>query len=82
MGRISCKTFTWLILIVELINKVLISNKQQASLRVWDEEKGQDLSSRRDTQVKPKKVIIYSSQLTDAAHIEQFLQKDRCIFHQ
>lgn len=50
---------------------------QQASLRVWDEERGQDLSSRRDTPNKPKKVILYSSHLTDAEHIAKYLQKDR-----
>lgn len=50
---------------------------QQASLRVWDEEKGQDVNSRRDKLVTPKKVIIFSSHLTDPEHIESFLQKDR-----
>lgn len=53
---------------------------QQATLRVWDEERGQDLSSRRDKPNMPKKVIIYSSHLTDPDHITKYLQKDRCVF--
>lgn len=60
------------------LNLVLYSfNLQQASLRIWDEERGQDENSRRDKPVVPNKVIIYSSHLTDADHIEKYLQKDR-----
>lgn len=44
---------------------------------MWDEERGQDLNSRRDKPIVPKKVIIFSSHLTDAEHIQQYLQKDR-----
>lgn len=50
---------------------------QQATLRVWDEERGQDLSSRRETPNMPKKVIIYSSELTNPDHIRKYLQNDR-----
>lgn len=46
-------------------------------LRVWDEVRGQDESSRRDKPITPKKVIIFSSQLTDPDHIENYLQKER-----
>lgn len=35
------------------------------------------MSSRRDKPYKPKKVILYSSHLTDADHISKYLQKDR-----
>lgn len=49
----------------------------QASLRVWDEERNQDMNSRRDTPIIPKKVIIFSSHLTDPEHIEMYLQKER-----
>ncbi|XP_031632217.1 chitooligosaccharidolytic beta-N-acetylglucosaminidase [Contarinia nasturtii] len=51
----------------------------QALLRVWDEERGQDENSRRGIPVAPKKVIIFSSHLTDPNHIENYLQKDRYI---
>lgn len=50
---------------------------QQATLRIWDEERGQDVNSRRDKSVTPKKVIIWSSHLTSADHITNYLQKDR-----
>lgn len=52
-------------------------NLQQASLRIWDEERGQDENSRREKPVVPNKVIIFSSHLTDPDHIEKYLQKDR-----
>lgn len=50
---------------------------QQATLRVWDEERGQDLSSRRETPNTPQKVILYSSELTNPDHIRKYLQNDR-----
>lgn len=50
---------------------------QQASLRVWDEESDQDLSSRRERNVTPNKVIIWSSHLTNPEYIENYLQKER-----
>lgn len=56
---------------------VLLLQLQQASLRIWDEERGQDENSRRDPHTTPNKVIIFSSHLTDASHIEKYLQKDR-----
>lgn len=60
-------------------NLYYLFNLQQASLRVWDEERGQDENSRRDKPVVPNKVIIFSSHLTDADHIEKYLQKDRSV---
>lgn len=52
---------------------------QQAALRIWDEENGQNPSSRRDTHETPKKMILWSSRLTDFEHIEQYLEKDRYV---
>lgn len=63
--------------LVTLILSCIHSNLQQASLRIWDEERGQDENSRRDKPVVPNKVIIFSSHLTDPDHIEKYLQKDR-----
>lgn len=52
---------------------------QQSALRVWDDEFDQNLNSRRETNEPPKKVILWSSQLTNYEHIESYLEKERYI---
>lgn len=52
---------------------------QQSALRVWDEEFDQNLNSRREHNTPPKKVILWSSTLTNFEHIEEYLEKERYI---
>lgn len=52
---------------------------QAASLNIWDAESNQASSNDRQEPTTPNKVIVWSSHLTDAAHIERYLQKERYI---
>lgn len=48
-------------------------------MHVWDEESGQYASSRRESRDPPKKVILWSSRLTDFEEIEKHLEKERYV---